>query len=95
MSETLSDDACNECGYGLVAGEHEPDCERGKFFAEIETLRAAVATLTQSNERLRAALQNVSTALTVEAAEYVPAIGDAFTIIDAALAAGDLGGAIA
>lgn len=50
-----------------------------KLDREGVALRAEVA-------RLRAALQAIERALTIPAAEYVPDIGDAFKVIDAALA---------
>jgi hypothetical protein len=45
---------------------------------------AALEPLLQENQRLRDALKLIDKTLTIPAAEYVPAIGDVFKIIDAA-----------
>jgi len=39
----------------------------------------------KENQKLREALEKIDKALRVPSAEYVPAIGDVFTIIDKAL----------
>ena len=47
-----------------------------------DELSKKVSELEAEVERLRAAIREIDHTLRVPAAEYVPAIGDAFTIID-------------
>lgn len=54
-------------------------------YLEVVRLRALLDEERAKNEGLRAVLRNTRRVLTVPAAEYVPAIGDAFDIINAAL----------
>lgn len=51
----------------------------------IKPLIGELKELREENERLRELLKRIDTTLTVPAAEYVPAISDAFTLIDEAL----------
>jgi hypothetical protein len=57
--------------------------------AKAERAEAAESALIGEVERLREALSRVSATLQVPAAEYVPAIPDAWEIIDAALGTGE------
>lgn len=56
------------------------DFQRVKVNGELAT------DLLEQRDRYRAALERINKTLTVPAAEYVPAIQDAFQIIDTALA---------
>jgi hypothetical protein len=59
--------------------------ERDKWFREAEERADACSLLIRERDGLREALKRVDRTLTVPAAEYVPAIGDAFDIITEAL----------
>lgn len=63
---------------------------RVELVEEILRLRERERALIAECERLREAIRLTSKVLNVPAAEYVPAISDAWTILDAALAGGPL-----
>ena len=52
---------------------------------ERKAWRDEITALQADNERLREALKHVNEILTIPAAEYVPAIPDAWAVIEAAL----------
>lgn len=56
---------------------------------EATQLRREIASLKATNSRLRAAMKGIDMALRIPAAEYVPAIGDVFRIIDSAKERGE------
>lgn len=65
--------------------EHSKDDRYMKYEMVGSEIREAVADHKKKFDKLVKALEDVSKVLTVPAAEYVPAIGDAFKIIDQAL----------
>jgi hypothetical protein len=74
----------------FVAGDLQANfVEHGARVAEQAPWKAKATAAEREVEKLREALNRVSATLQVPAAEYVPAIPDAWEIIDAALGTGE------
>lgn len=94
MSQTL--EPCPFCGHSRdvsvlereATGENHVYCERCGARGPREAVAAwnRISKIVAAFPRMREALEQVSAMLTIPAAEYVPAIGECYPILDRALA---------
>lgn len=88
LAELLDDDHWNniESNYLLPALEELEQAKRDALPCQVLDVLDSERRAKAKADRYREALERVNKTLTVPAAEYVPAIQDAFQIIDTALA---------